>query len=205
MRRDPDAARRLILDAARDVFAERSPDGVGLKDVAARAGVSHALVTHYFGTYDALVDTVLEARISDVRERAIAALRTLGPDASPTSIVPKLATILTEGPTMRLVAWALLSGRLARSDFFPARSRGLRQVADAIELFAVHAGRKPPPRETIEFALLAVLTSMFGYALGKPSFSVALGRDPSELDDARFWTFVAGLVDRAFDVVAPKP
>jgi AcrR family transcriptional regulator len=55
VRRTPEEARTLILDAADSVFREHLPDVVGLKDVARAAGVSHALVTHYFGTYAGLV------------------------------------------------------------------------------------------------------------------------------------------------------
>src|ERR1700733_1325987 len=67
VRRDPEAARELILAAAEHLFANQSPDVVGLKDVARVAGVSHALVSHYFGTYDRLVDAVLERRAALTR------------------------------------------------------------------------------------------------------------------------------------------
>ena len=60
VRRSPEEARTLILDAADAVFREHLPDAVGLKEVAKAAGVSHALVTHYFGTYANLVEAALE-------------------------------------------------------------------------------------------------------------------------------------------------
>src|SRR5438128_2211734 len=60
----------LILDAADRVFERFMPDEVGLKEVAREAGVSHGLLTHYFGTYDALVEAALERRV----ERARAAI-----------------------------------------------------------------------------------------------------------------------------------
>ena len=49
-RRPPELARQEIVDAAERVFAASQPDQVGLKEVAREAGVSHALITHYFGT-----------------------------------------------------------------------------------------------------------------------------------------------------------
>ncbi len=61
-RRDPTEARRELLDAAERVLAIHGPDAVGLRDVAREAGVSHGLVTHYFGTYDALVEAVFARR-----------------------------------------------------------------------------------------------------------------------------------------------
>jgi AcrR family transcriptional regulator len=39
----------------------------GLKDVAREAGVSHALVTHYVGTYAALVDEALASHVRRCR------------------------------------------------------------------------------------------------------------------------------------------
>src|SRR4051794_7784372 len=68
-RRDPDEARSHILTAAERVFAEHVPDVVGLKEIAREAEVSHALVSHYFGSYEALVEATLERRLRAVRER----------------------------------------------------------------------------------------------------------------------------------------
>ncbi|ACQ81872.1 transcriptional regulator, TetR family [Beutenbergia cavernae DSM 12333] len=49
-----------ILDAARQLLAERSPSGVTVRAVAARAGVDPALVHHYFGTKRSLFTAALE-------------------------------------------------------------------------------------------------------------------------------------------------
>src|SRR5690349_10474032 len=66
-RRDPETARAEILDAAERVLSTRPPDQVGLKDVAEVAGVSHGLVSHYFGTYAELVEEVLVRRHRAIR------------------------------------------------------------------------------------------------------------------------------------------
>src|SRR6185503_1118148 len=70
-RRDPATARQELLDAAERVFAQRQPDRVGLKEVAREAGVSHALITHYFGTYAGLLEATLERRNRATREAAL--------------------------------------------------------------------------------------------------------------------------------------
>src|SRR5512139_4201214 len=41
--------REELIDAALELFGERSPEDVSIDDVAARAGASRALVYHYFG------------------------------------------------------------------------------------------------------------------------------------------------------------
>lgn len=42
--------RNAVLDATRQLVAERGPDGFSIRDVAARADVNHALVHRHFGT-----------------------------------------------------------------------------------------------------------------------------------------------------------
>ncbi|MET8113005.1 TetR/AcrR family transcriptional regulator [Streptomyces prasinus] len=48
-RMEPDARRAEILGAARGLFGARSYGTVSLADIAAEAGVTRALVSHYFG------------------------------------------------------------------------------------------------------------------------------------------------------------
>ena len=52
--------RKLILAAARDLFAARGIDGVSVRQIAAAAGVNHALVHRYFGTKSDIVAEILE-------------------------------------------------------------------------------------------------------------------------------------------------
>ena len=54
-----DAAQR-ILTAARQLFTERGFDGVSIRDIAGRAGVSKANVFHHFTNKASLYDAVLE-------------------------------------------------------------------------------------------------------------------------------------------------
>lgn len=53
--------RRAILEAARDLFAERAYEQVGLREIAAAAGATAALVNRYFGTKERLFREVLES------------------------------------------------------------------------------------------------------------------------------------------------
>ncbi|MFO0630409.1 MAG: helix-turn-helix domain-containing protein [Polyangiales bacterium] len=61
-RRSPEAARQEILDAATRRFAARGFDAVSLHDIARAVGVSHALVLHYFESFDGVVRAVIGAR-----------------------------------------------------------------------------------------------------------------------------------------------
>ena len=55
----PDA-RRAVLHAARELFAERGFERTTMRAVAARAGVDPALIYHYFGDKDGLLFAALQ-------------------------------------------------------------------------------------------------------------------------------------------------
>ncbi|MFE4547072.1 TetR/AcrR family transcriptional regulator [Streptomyces sp. NPDC056785] len=70
--------RDRIRDAAVAAFAERGYDGVGLREIARRAGVDPRLVGHYFGSKEGLFTRALEFTmdmpLADIRESAVAFL-----------------------------------------------------------------------------------------------------------------------------------
>ena len=49
----------LILDVAERLFAQRGPEGVTVREIAAEAGISHALVHNYLGSKEELFKAVL--------------------------------------------------------------------------------------------------------------------------------------------------
>jgi AcrR family transcriptional regulator len=56
----PSTTREAILAAGRERFAEQGYERVGMRDVAADAGVDVALVTYHFGSKDGLFAAALE-------------------------------------------------------------------------------------------------------------------------------------------------
>ncbi|MFJ5806120.1 TetR family transcriptional regulator [Streptomyces sp. NBC_01426] len=58
-RRDASATRRRILDAARDLFAERGYERATVRDIAEVAGSNQALLFRYFGSKQGLLAEVL--------------------------------------------------------------------------------------------------------------------------------------------------
>jgi TetR/AcrR family transcriptional regulator, repressor for neighboring sulfatase len=58
-RRGREQATERILAAAAELFAQRGPANVTVRDIAATAGVSHALVHRYLGTKDQILLAVL--------------------------------------------------------------------------------------------------------------------------------------------------
>src|SRR6185312_2905940 len=60
----PDA-RRAVLDAARELFAELGFERTTMRAVAARAGVDPALIYHYFGDKDGLLFAALQPPVDE--------------------------------------------------------------------------------------------------------------------------------------------
>ncbi|GHC40910.1 TetR/AcrR family transcriptional regulator [Streptomyces cinnamoneus] len=58
-RRDADATRRSLVEAAAELFAERGYDRTTVRAIAARAGVNQALLFRYFGSKTALFGEVV--------------------------------------------------------------------------------------------------------------------------------------------------
>lgn len=57
-RRDPEATKKAILDAAEDLFVEYGPSATSLAQVARRAAVTKSLIHHHFGTKKELWEEV---------------------------------------------------------------------------------------------------------------------------------------------------
>ena len=60
--RNAAATRQAILDAARQCFGDESYDQVGVRDIAAIAGIDPALVNRYFGSKEALFAEVIGSK-----------------------------------------------------------------------------------------------------------------------------------------------
>jgi AcrR family transcriptional regulator len=179
-RRAPEVAREELLDAAERVFGEHQPDQVGLKEVAGEAGVSHALITHYFGSYAGLIEATLERRVRVLRERLIARLREAG---NPNELLGLLFRALEDPVHLRLMRWLLASERPTAAHAFVFRDRGLQQMAAQIAQ-ALEPSPSPAFKEKLELALLTAVSAAYGYAIGKHALVSALGRPPSrELDN----------------------
>ena len=197
-RRDPEEARALILGAAERLFGVRGPDAVGLKDVAREAGVSHALVSHYFGTYEGLVDAVLEQRGQHIRARVAALLAEPSVEVRPARLFDELWEALADPASVRLTAWGLLSGRGDSKDFFPTRVQGMRLVADLLEarMRGGPAGASRVLRADIEFLVTMAFVVTLGYGLGKKAVSASLGKRASAGAEGEF----RGRVEEMFEL-----
>jgi AcrR family transcriptional regulator len=102
LRRDAERNRLRVLQAAREVFADRGFDA-SLDQIAAHAGVGVGTVYRRFADKDALIDALFEERIDEVAAAAQHALSAPDP-------------------------WEGLVGFLHQENALRARDRGLRQA-----------------------------------------------------------------------------
>ena len=175
-RRAPELARTELLDAAERVFAEFQPDQVGLKEIAGEAGVSHALVTHYFGTYAGLVEATLERRVRALRAELLGRVREVGALAQPARLLAILFQALSDPVHLRLMRWLLASERPSANQALALQDQGLQLIA--FEVGKALLGPDPPRAKivAIEDALLTAVSAAYGYAIGKYALATALGR-----------------------------
>lgn len=182
-RRSPDEAKRTILDAALGLLAHHGPDAIGLKDVAKQAGVSHALVSHYFGTYEALVEAALADHLT--RQRVEGLSRIANGPANPGAWLDIAFDQLANPLTGRLLIWAMLTGRLEREDFVVLRDRGMAQTVDLLEAYLKATGVHTD-RDTLERGTLIGFCAAIGYSLGRGALWGSLGRKATKERDAAF-------------------
>ncbi|MCG8457640.1 MAG: TetR/AcrR family transcriptional regulator, partial [Holophagales bacterium] len=67
-RRDPEATRRAILDAAEELFVCHGPAATSMSQVANKAGVTKSLIHHHFGSKDELWSEVQQRHFEEYFE-----------------------------------------------------------------------------------------------------------------------------------------
>ncbi|GAA4571406.1 hypothetical protein Pth03_58870 [Planotetraspora thailandica] len=176
-RRTPEQAREEILAAATELIARYGPDGVGLRQVADAVGITHGLVTHYFGTYSALVRAVLQRENERQRERVRERMRADQGVPLADGMTRVLFETLADERYVRLFTWSSL-----HSEDVGTSSRGLSELVDAMQagIRAVLPEPETPDRARIEAVVLLGLSAAYGYALGKRSWLAGLGHDPAD-------------------------
>jgi TetR/AcrR family transcriptional regulator len=79
-RRDPDATRLAILDAAEAIFVEKGFAAASMSDVARRAAVTKSLIHHHFGSKEELWVEVKRRSLEEYVEPQRAIMASAAPD-----------------------------------------------------------------------------------------------------------------------------
>lgn len=177
VRRTAEEARRLILDAAEERLAQGGPEALRLQDIAADVGISHPAILHHFESRDGLVIALTLRTLNNLRENLLSILDTVDltdPDAS--QIIDKVFEVLSDRGLARLLAWVVLSGRIAEDETVqvPGVDEHLiRGIVDLIQSLRERAskdhGLPPGSREDTAYIVILAATAAFGDAVfGNP-------------------------------------
>ena len=179
-----------VREAATELFAERGPDAVTVREVADRAGVNHALIHRHFGTKEELVRVVLAQAV----ERLAAVAR----DTTNTGddIRGIVSAVRREEPAIRLLGWAILAGYPIEQVWpeYPAFQK-VQTVLTSEQERSGGQGDREDPR-----IVVATGTAMlFGWILFRPFLDRAAGLSdiPGLDDDDVLFTAAQHLLDRA--------
>jgi AcrR family transcriptional regulator len=134
MTNDPASAPEQILAAATELFHERSPASVSLREIARRAGVNYGLIHHYFKSKEAVLAEVFKASAQHGGR-----LTADAPDS--TTALSRLA----QDPRAfaRMLAWAVLDSDT--SQVFAHSSPAMGNIADLITAEWASAPAEPRP------------------------------------------------------------
>lgn len=168
--------RRALLHAALDAVTEHGPAGLSLRDVARRAGVSHAAPAHHFGDkaglltalaaegWDLLVEA-LRARGGDFRDQGVAYV--LFATGHPAHFAVMRAPGLTHEDDPALVAArrradAALRAGAASADPDPATALAGWALVHGLSALLLEGSVRPGPGEDVAALARAVTGRLVG-------------------------------------------
>jgi AcrR family transcriptional regulator len=190
VRRRPDEARRLILDAAQAAIARTGPEGLRLHDIAAAAGVSHPLILHHFGSRAGLVRALTREATAELKDKLIAALA--GPDYAIEEQLDRVFDAFRNGLGQRL-AWL---ATVAPEDDSGGGMMIQREIAE--HLHAKRLALAPPGTnmafEDSQFLVHLIAVAALGEAIYGPQFRRSAGLEGGPETDRRFRGWLAALI-----------
>lgn len=169
-----DETKVALLEAANELFGQRGPDAVSVRDVAAHAKVNHALVHRHFGTKERLLHEVLLDHAAAFR-----AAQEDGRDADVEALALRMFRIARERPAFtKILAQLLLTGH-APSEFTLAEG-GIAKLAGVI----AEAHPDATAKES-QLATASAVAMLFGWAFFSPFVLYATGYEGTEAEATR--------------------
>ena len=185
--RDAARSRKLILEAAESLFAERGFDSVSLGEIAAAAGLSRGTPSYFFGSksqlYQAVLEQVFEDR-EDVTRRACRPLVDWAQSEGPHPIQRPLAKavegyleFLLQRPSfLKLIQREELAGA-ARLRRVPRESKAIEHAFASVRKVANKRGLKA---FAVDDAVLVFVSLTFSPLAQRSTFMASLERDLSD-------------------------
>lgn len=189
IRRTPEDACALILDAAEKTMGAQGPAGLRLQDVAKAAGVSHPTILHHFGSRAGLVRALNLRGLDQLRSQL---LDRISQQDSAEDSVARSFRAFRDGMAQRIL-WLL---QLQSS---PDAGAGVPLVEEiAKNLHALRLSFAPPGRtvdyEDSRFIAHLVSVAAFGDAVIGGRLRELSGQDEAAVR-ARFEHWLSALID----------
>jgi TetR/AcrR family transcriptional regulator, repressor for neighboring sulfatase len=150
-----------ILDAAEGLFAERGFTAVSVRDIAAEAGVSHALVHRYLGSKEQVYRAMLSRRENVIRDAAPAE----DDLAEATSLMLREA-VLNQRGYVRLVAHSALHG-LSYEKTVGQFAATARLVELARKTAAEEGEARDPDAPDPRFVIASIVAMLIGWSAAR--------------------------------------
>ncbi|MEM7050386.1 MAG: TetR/AcrR family transcriptional regulator [Acidobacteriota bacterium] len=199
-KRDPEATRTAILDAAEAVFVEKGFADSATSVIAKNAKVTKSLIHHHFGSKEALWTEVKARRFSRYAEQQLEMIASSGPSAQLLEQSLELYfRFLQDNPELvRLMLWMHLERDQASGAQFQEMSQsGVRAIEASQEAGELRADISA---DSILFVFLAVSEHWFQ---ARDPYLRSLCCEPAgTADDDRY---LADVLKIFFEGVVPRP
>jgi AcrR family transcriptional regulator len=161
--RGRESVRQALIDAGIKLFAERGPDDVSVRELAAHAGVNHGLVHRHFGSKDGLLQATMAQLADKVAD-------SVGPANPSESLAELLRT--TFGATEEATHWRILARSLL--DGIPIAE--LQDDFPVVRRMLAAAGRGVSSPLTSQSLVTLLLAGGLGLLLFEPYLREATGQ-----------------------------
>ena len=173
-----DETTATILDAAESLFAERGYSAVTVREIAAAAGVSHALVHRYLGSKEAIYSVMLRRHETSIRDAAPGSEDLL----ESTSLMLREAW-LEQARYLRLIAHSALHGlSYSRTSGRFAATERLVELAE--QAAAAEGEARDPDAPSPRFVIASFVAMLLGWAAAKDWLLPAAGIE--DMSDEEF-------------------
>jgi AcrR family transcriptional regulator len=174
-RGDSTVTRQVILAAARDLFATRGVHDVSVRQIAAAAGVNHALVHRYFGTKSDMVAEILENEARAMSSMARSEADTV---TSLAALGEIFTYVLTEGRTsLLLMLRAEIDGLAPERLLGGSPMRPLTQLAEWLDMRGAAAEGADP-----RVVAMVLGAALMGLAAAQPMLTAGVGLEGEDPD-----------------------
>lgn len=176
----------VIRDSAMALFAERGFAAVTVRQIAATAGASPALVIHHFGSKDGL-RTAIDARVAEAIEEMLVQLPNVVRDGSYQSLAAVMADWFDREPSLaNYMRRMLIDGGEPADALFTLFFETATRTSDAL----VRAGIVREPADPAAQAAFLVGNDL-AVILLRPQLERVTGVDPLSHEGLARWSAVA--------------